>query len=397
VWHERTSKLRAERKLDVLGIVEEQHPDRSGLFLQWKGIDWPVLADPLNLLGVKAVPLAFLVDEHGVVRRAKATPEDVDAFLAAAPPKPEGIAPANVLLDPELLAKTLMASPPEKQTAAEWLRLGDAFYLSGRKGALSRAIDAYGRAASLHGSPEASFRLGVALRSRFESAEAGDGDFRAAIAAWGRALEARPDQYIWRRRLEQYGPRLEKPYAFYDWVEAARKEVAARGGKPVELGVEPRGSELAGQAKTFAAVPDGDEGPDPAARVPRDEKPFVRIECAVAPAKVQAGKTARVHIAMRPNVRLKAHWNNEARPLVVWLSPPAGVELDARRLEAPNAATAASSELRTVECELRAGTGAPPGRLAVPGYALYFVCEDVDGVCYFLRQEFDVALDVAGG
>ena len=60
--------LVASGKLHILGITQEQHSERCRLFAQWKEFDWPILWDPFNLTGSKAVPLAVAVDEWGVVR-----------------------------------------------------------------------------------------------------------------------------------------------------------------------------------------------------------------------------------------------------------------------------------------------------------------------------------------
>ena len=73
-------------------------------------------------------------------------------------------------------------------------------------GRYADAIDAYSHAVKLNPSDKnALFRLGVADRIRHESARRRPGDFQAAIDAWGRALWLDPNQYIWRRRIEQYG------------------------------------------------------------------------------------------------------------------------------------------------------------------------------------------------
>jgi hypothetical protein len=37
------------------------------------------------------------------------------------------------------------------------------------------------------------------------------------------------------RRIQQYGPHLDKPYAFCDWVNEARTTIADRGETPVLL------------------------------------------------------------------------------------------------------------------------------------------------------------------
>jgi len=68
VWHEATKELRRRGKVEVVAIVQDQHPDRDRLFLQWKQVDWPVLADPLNILNRETVPLTLAVDEFGIVR-----------------------------------------------------------------------------------------------------------------------------------------------------------------------------------------------------------------------------------------------------------------------------------------------------------------------------------------
>src|SRR5260370_4959275 len=52
----------------MVGIVQEQHPERARLFMQWKRMTWPILTDPLNLLGVSVVPVTVAIDEHGIVR-----------------------------------------------------------------------------------------------------------------------------------------------------------------------------------------------------------------------------------------------------------------------------------------------------------------------------------------
>ena len=55
----------------MVGIIQEQHPDRCRLFMQWKQMGWPILVDSLNLLEVTAVPITLAIDEHGVIRQAK--------------------------------------------------------------------------------------------------------------------------------------------------------------------------------------------------------------------------------------------------------------------------------------------------------------------------------------
>jgi hypothetical protein len=49
-----------------------------------------------------------------------------------------------------------------------------------------------------------------------------------------------------------------------------------------------------------------------------------------------------------------------------------------------------------VELELRAPEGAGPGVVQIPAYALYYVCEDVNGVCMYRRQDVTLRLRVEG-
>ena len=51
-WHEATKDLQNDGKLQMVGIIQEQHPDRARLFMQWKRMGWPILVDSYNLLGV---------------------------------------------------------------------------------------------------------------------------------------------------------------------------------------------------------------------------------------------------------------------------------------------------------------------------------------------------------
>ena len=52
----------------LLGITQEQDPDRCRLLAQWKGFGWPILHDPINIMGSRGVPVLVAIDEHGIVR-----------------------------------------------------------------------------------------------------------------------------------------------------------------------------------------------------------------------------------------------------------------------------------------------------------------------------------------
>jgi hypothetical protein len=99
----------------------------------------------------------------------------------------------------------------------------------------------------------------------------------------------------------------------------------------------------------------------------------------------------RIHLAFRPNLQRKAHWNNEAEDLVLWVDPPLGWEVSSRYLSFPNPKAVVSQETRSIEFELECPEKAPPGSVRIPTYALYYLCEDVDGTCLYRRQ--DVVLE----
>lgn len=88
-WHESTKELQKAGKVQMAGIIQEQHPDRCRLFMQWKQMDWPILVDSFNRLEVAAVPITLLIDEHGVIRNIRARSSDLKSFLETEHPKPE--------------------------------------------------------------------------------------------------------------------------------------------------------------------------------------------------------------------------------------------------------------------------------------------------------------------
>jgi hypothetical protein len=195
--------------------------------------------------------------------------------------------------------------------------------------------------------------------------------------------------YIWRRRLQQYGPRLDKPYDFYFWVEEARREIRARGETPVELAAEPLGSEIAPPSKGPAAEAPSVPDPDPAGRIVRDPG-LVRLEPSVTPGSVRPGARVRVRVAFRLDATSKAHWNNEAGGLTLSVRLPDGLRLVEGTFVHPRPGAAESQEPRILEFEAAVGDSHAPGPVEVPAYAVYDVCEDVNGVCRHLRQDLRI-------
>ncbi len=394
VWHEATREWVKEGRLVLLGVDQEQHADRCRLFAQWKRFDWPILHDPINLLEAPAVPIIVAIDEHGIVRAIRPRPETFEAeFLAktfadlARPGAPRSAGPPD--------AAALRRKAEANQGAGAWRAVGDALTIWGGARRLDQAIDAYGRALAINPSDKnALFRLGVAYRMRHESTGRRLGDFHAAIDAWGRALALDPNQYIWRRRIEQYGPRLAKPYAFYDWVAQAKAEISRRGETPIPLTLEPYGSELAGPVGDVVAEASAPVEPDPKGQIHRDLERLIEAEVVVVPGRVQPGQAARIHLTFRPGAARHAHWNNESTPLRVWVAGAEGWTIASRLLEAPQSNQPESVEIRRLDFEVKAPPSAV-GTARLAAYALYNTCEEAGGRCLFLRQDLSVELDVA--
>ena len=395
VWNQTTREWIEQGRLVVVGIAQEHHADRSRLFAQWHDIDWPILHDPINVMQVTGVPIEIAIDEYGIVR---STTPSLDTFEQdfldktftpdASQPVPEPAEAAR----PDLAAMRRRAE--NSQSSSDWRKLGDALVFWADPGQIDKAMDAYEKAIEIEPTDsDAHFRLGVCYRMRSESARPMPDDFKAAVDYWTKARGLRPNQYIWRRRLEQYGPRLEKPYPFYNWVETAARDIEARGQEPVKLQILPTGSEMATPARSFDASRSNSEEPDPQGRIFRDKKSLIQSETVTVPRNIRPARTARVHITLRPNRELDAHWNNEAQPLRLWVEPPEGWKIDSRLLTAPQGKQPETSEPRTLEFEVLAPADAK-GKTTLNAYALYYVCQGLDGACYFLRQDIPITLTV---
>ena len=176
---------------------------------------------------------------------------------------------------------------------------------------------------------------------RYDSPRREADDFQAAVDNWDRALAIDPNQYIWRRRIQQYGPRLIKPYPFYGWVATARREIAARGETPIELRVPLSGAEIARPSRQLdhentrdmsnTDAAEAATSPDPEGRIDRDTLDLIQAEVTIVPSEIKPGGVARVHVTLLPNVTKRAHWNNESEPLRVWTDAPDGTCLYLRQ------------------------------------------------------------------
>jgi hypothetical protein len=406
VWQEAVQPLIDAGELVAIGVVQEQHPERAALYRQWRRLPWPIWVDSLGLVGLEVVPVPLLLDEAGIVRAtgrdlgpadsSEALRAAIRAAFAAAPGAPD--VPADWNRVPPLAGAPAHAGPGVTGGGAlDFLHYQRGPGSEGALVHLERAVVAFEHELeSASGGPSARFRLGVALRTRAESAARRPGDAQRAVVLWQEALAARPSQYIWRRRLQQYGPRSSQPYSFYDWIHAARAEVLARGEVPVQLLVEPRGAELADPRDKLETAPRHPlPDPDPEGKVPRDSEGWTSLDVTATPARIRPGDRVRLRLSFRVD-SARAHWNNESDPLRVHLALPEGLELVAGDLEAPQPAEAESGEERVLEVELQIAGAHPAGEQRLAGYALFYACDTV-GVCRYLRRDFEAhfAIDPA--
>lgn len=378
--------------LVVIGLVQEQHPERAQLYAQWRQLDWPVMWDPFNTTGATAVPNAYLIDEHGVLQGKRLNEESLAAFMAAEFEEPEEAVPTSEF------DERLLQSQGEQYDLA-WHVVSNLTFLTENALPQSLLKDDL-REELFSGNSSAAycyFRLGVLYRMRFDSRWRQPSDFQAAIDAWEHALELDPNQYIWRRRIQQYGPMSDKPYPFYDWVATAQREITERGEVPVEIPQALTQAELGTEGS--ALVPEGDGepvNPDPEGRITTDDTGIITITSATTP-DTQTPGSRRVLVEFATTGA--GHWNNEAEPLTVWIDTdalPAGWSVESSLLvhaldESP---AASSDEPRIIDFGLTHPADAT-GTHTIRGYALYNVCEADDlGRCLYRRQAFEVVVEL---
>ena len=173
----------------MMGIVQEQHPDRCRLFMQWKQMGWPVVVDALNRLGFDGVPITFLIDEHGIIRFVNPEPADLETLPGHCLPAPAR-APDGAGRDGGPGARR---HPGSRHRRTAWRDRGDALFLWGGDERLGEALEAYGRALAESGDDgPLHFRLGTTYRRRYDSPHRETADFQRAVDHWARALDDQP-------------------------------------------------------------------------------------------------------------------------------------------------------------------------------------------------------------
>ncbi|MHC5109788.1 MAG: hypothetical protein ACYTHJ_07920 [Planctomycetota bacterium] len=406
MWQKKLQPLVDSGALMAVGVVQEQHPERARLYAQWSQLQWPIFVDSLNLLDFSVVPVVFAIDESGIVRHTQLRVGEVASEFVSQTYGESS--PDSVISFMDAPLDALVATARSESTSENWMTLGKSCFLHEQSAMLKGlpgpggAVDAttaFTEALSLDMEvARGHFRLGVAFRQRFDSAKRRPGDAQAAINCWMKALALQPNQYIWRRRIQQYGPRLDKPYDFYTWVAQARTEIGQRGETPLPLRTEPVGSEVIRPARkrawkaTVLRPPTAGEN-----KIQRDSRQLINMETMVTPGQVKPGGRVSVQLGFEGSPVTKPYWNNEADPLTVRLDPPEGITLGEGSLTAPSPSAAESRERRSIQFELAIAGGMKTREVIVPGYALYYVCENAGGKCRYLRQDFQVHVHVDPG
>lgn len=367
--------------------------------MQWHDMDWPLLWDPFNLLEFPVVPVTYLLDASGKVLVVQPNLDRVDDILDRIADEPAALREES--RDVGQVPSRSIPRPDEAPIAdadpETWSDHSVSLALWEETDRIGEAVDAAVRAVEASNDPVHWFRLGVVLRMRYDSEFRQTGDFADAVNAWSRALDADPNQYIWRRRLQQYGPRLAKPYPFYDWVPQARCDIQSRGESPIELVVEPHGAEYAQPASEIQTerAMDKDSEPDPETQVQADNRGLVDVETVVIPSAPRPGDSARIHLILTPDHARDAHWNNEAGYSELWVDPPpGGWKINNNHQHLPVGPGDVSDETRHLELEVTVPDTAETTE-TLNGYLLYYVCEGAAGVCVYLRHDLEIPIPIA--
>lgn len=364
--------------------------------MQWQNMDWPLLWDPFNLLEFPVVPVTYLLDMAGKVLVVQPLLDRVDDILGRIVDEPAAPGGGRDAGQVPLSSRPGVTEEPVADTDPQtWSDHAVSLALWEGADRIGEAVNATARAVEASDDPVHWFRLGVVLRMRYDSEFRQAGDFANAVNAWSRALDADPNQYIWRRRLQQYGPRLAKPYPFYDWVPQAREDIEAQGEQPTELVVEPHGAEFAQPASEVQeeGSVEKEPEPDPEARVRTDEKGLVEVEAVVVPSNPRPGDSARVHLILTPDHTREAHWNNEAGHSELWVDPPPDWKINDNHQHLPVGTGDVSDETRHLELEVVVPDTADTAE-TITGYLLYYVCEGAAGVCVYLRKDLEIPIPI---
>ncbi len=124
-WNQKLEKHVRDGKLVVLGIAQEQHPQRNRLFTQWNQIDWSVLHDPINLMQVAGVPIEIAIDEHGIVRSTRVKAETIEQDFINKTFSPDDAKASEPVKAKRPDLSALRGHAKQTGSADAWRELGD--------------------------------------------------------------------------------------------------------------------------------------------------------------------------------------------------------------------------------------------------------------------------------
>ncbi|MFH1416737.1 MAG: TlpA disulfide reductase family protein [Planctomycetota bacterium] len=394
-WHEKMKPFVDTGKLVVIGVAQEQHADRCRLFAQWHGIDWPILHDALNLTGVEKVPTLVAIDEHGLVRN---TQPDADSIVAEFITKTYDAPKVAPFIGPDKLPdpRATRRYAGEARRAEEWREHGNALILAGKPAQIDEAIDkAYPQVIGREpGDADSLFRLGVAHMIRHESPQRRPDDFQSAIDAWRKAHGLRSRNEVFHRRIQQYGPCVDKPFAFYGWVATARKAIVDRGDESVALQSWPCEIERAKPAKKFK-YDKKQRGPslDEHEKANEDRDGLVGLSYVAVPGTEQEHKRiVQELMVLRPDAARGIEWAESADPPRLWLEKPKTGRVSKLFVECAKAPGDSSENDRVLTFAVRLPSKKGKS-LTVRGTLVYSVRQGGEGAPQTLSRDVKIKID----
>ncbi len=392
-WVAKTKPLIDTEKLVVVGVAQEQHPDRVRLFAQWHKADWPILHDAMNVIGIENVPLIVAIDEHGIVRARNPDLDQLEEqFTAKTFDPPGALPPIDVKELPDPRVTRRLAS--EARRNPEWRKHGQALVFAGKPKQINEAITAFQHAIDdERGDAESWFAQGVAYRIRHDLAEREAGDFQAALDAWREAAHLEPNNAIYRCRLQQYGPCIDKPFAFYDWIGTACKEIAERGDAPIDLACEPTGTETESPLSKFRYRKRAGPESEALGTAALDRRPIVEVSYAcAAQADKRKGSVVQIYVNCRLAPESGATWSNEGEPMQMWIEKPKTGRLGTRYLRYPQPQEPRTLDERVLSFPLRL-SGAKSS-MTLEATLLYSVHDGPNAPAQPMKQDLRIKVSV---
>ena len=345
-------------------------------------MDWPVYIDSFNLLEVEAVPMTFLVNPKGVITKVSPSKKNLDSILKNAtnainPTTSDDLEPYwSTLLKKRSF--NLFCNLASERNFVE----------------LFKSIKMLKKSDYKMRHEHLEFMTGVAYKMRSESPFRKLDDFSKAIDHWETALELRPNQYIWRRRIQQYGPILGKPYPFYDWVEIALKELKEKGEVPFNENFVLTESEQSILTPTQTSNKKNYKIPDPFNKLKRGNMQFVNTRVLTIPSHPKTGRPFRVFVQLDLKQPDSVQWNNEGAASHLYFEKSNFNKTSIHRFWTGTKEKEYSTEQRIIDFELNyPRSGIIGGKKLPAGYIVVNLCDRLTGACFTRRIDFSIPIN----